>query len=105
MNNLFATKKVLYEKAFTKVKSDDIVKSVLLTSILGITPEMIDTDIKMFLMQATSTCKLSLCSRNNTLLSVLKMHFMVLETELRQELIDKNILDSDSEFNLKMYHR
>jgi hypothetical protein len=105
MNNLFATKNVLYQKAFTKVKSDDVVKTILLNKVSEISPELLESDVKIFLSQDEKTTTLSLCSRNNTLLSVLKMNTMELETHLRDELIDKNILKSNSEFNLKMYHR
>jgi hypothetical protein len=95
----------LYKQAFTKVKSDDVVKSILLATISQITPELIDSSIKIFYSQDKLICNLSLCSRNNTLLSVLKMNSVILETQLKQELIDKNIITRDSTFNLKMYYR
>jgi hypothetical protein len=105
MNNLFATKNVLYQKAFTKVKSDDLVKSILLNKVSEISPTLLESDVKIYLSQDEKTTTLSLCSRNNILLSVLKMNSLELEAQLRDELIDKNILKSNSEFNLKMYHR
>jgi hypothetical protein len=105
MNNLFSSTKTLYKQAFTKVKSDDIVKSILLATISQITPELIDSEIKIFLSQSAVMCDLSLCSRNNTILSALKMHSFVLETQIKQELFDKNIISFDSKFTLKMYHR
>jgi hypothetical protein len=104
MNNLFTKQKILFKKAYEKVQIDQVIIDIIRNSLPNLPEDMLG-NISCFTNTDLPEPKIDLCSKNNTLVAVLKMNSLSLEQEIQKACIDKNLITAHQSIKLSIYCR